>query len=196
MRTTGTPRASSLPRRAAAAGVCLSLMLVLGACSKSSKTGAPPGCTGKPTAMLEKGLALQLAGNTSDAQRCYQAVIAVDPQNNVAFYDLGLIYDNAGQTSQAETDYRQAISIAPTYDPALYNLGRLVAKGNPTEAVGLYQRAIASNPKDAKAHFNLGLLYRAQKKTAQGNAEVQTAVDLDPTLKAGAISQGVPLSGK
>ena len=195
MRTTSKPRAATtFARRATVAGACVTLALTLGACSKGSKSAT---CSGTTNTMLEKGLQEQIAGNTSDAQSCYEAVIAKDPQNKIALYDLGLIYDNAGETTKAETQYREALAIDPKYDPALYNLGRLTAQtGDTAGAVSLYLRTIASNPKDAKAHFNLGLLYRSQGKTSQGNAEVQTAVGLDPTLKTGAQAQGVPLSGK
>jgi tetratricopeptide (TPR) repeat protein len=63
------------------------------------------------------------------------------------------------------------------------------------EAETAYRRAIAIDPKFEVALYNLGLLLRGRKKTQEGNAEVQTAVNLDPSLRPKAIAQGVPLTG-
>jgi hypothetical protein len=54
---------------------------------------------------------------------------------------------------------------------------------------------IAVNAKDANAHFNLGLLLRKEGQTTEGNAEVQTAANLDSSLRAKATQLGVPLTG-
>ena len=60
-------------------------------------------------------------------------------------------------------------------------------------AIVLYRQAIASNPKDASAHYNLGLLLRQTGHTDEGNTEVQTAVQITPSLKQAAQQQGVPV---
>ena len=196
MPTTPTPKATAGHRRVGLAAAGIALVLVAGACSSSSKTPAA-GSTGKSASLLNKALQEQVAGNTAQAEKDYKAVIAADPQNKYAFYDLGLIYDNQGKNSLAEGQYSLALGIDAKYEPALYNLARLRAlDGNTSGAITLYQQAIASNPKDANAHFNLGLLLRHTNKVAEGNAQVQTAVQLNPALASKATAQGVPLTGK
>jgi tetratricopeptide (TPR) repeat protein len=208
------PVRTSISRRAVAlsAVVALALAFGLGACSSSSKPGASgvcsssaePGSPGTTTAkyakdtakILNQGLAKQRAGNIADAEKDFKEVIKRDPNNKYAYYDLGLICQNQKQNAQAETAYRQAIAIDPKFEVALYNLGILRANaGDVNGAIDLYRRAIAANPKDPNAHYNLGLLLRGQKKTQEGNTEVQTAVNLDPSLRSKAIAQGVPLTG-
>ena len=194
------PVRTSISRRATAAAAALALALALGACSSSSK----PGATGTTTAqdaketakILKRGLQEQLAGNIADAEKDFKDVISRDPNNKYAFYDLGLIYQNQKKASDAEAQYRLALAIDPKFEVALYNLGILRANANDVSgAIDLYRRAITANAKDANAHFNLGLLLRGQGKTPEGNAEVQTAVNLDASLKAKATAQGVPLTG-
>ncbi len=195
-----SPVRTPIARRAAAVAVVLALSLVLGACSSSGK----PGTTGTSTAsdakttaqILQRGLNEQIAGNLSAAENDFKTVISRDPKNKFAFYDLGLIYQNQGKNSDAEDQYRLALTIDPKFEVAIYNLAilRTAAKDIPG-AVSLYRQAILANPKDANAHYNLGLLLRKQGKTDEGNKEVQTGVNLDGSLRAKAIAEGVPLTG-
>jgi Tfp pilus assembly protein PilF len=191
---------TSITRRAGAAAAVVALALALGACSSSAK----PGVTGSTTptdakttaALLQRGLQEQVAGDLTNAEKDFKVVISRDPKNKYAFYNLGLIYQTQAKNSAGESEYRLALSIDPKFGPALYNLGilRTLAKDIPG-AIDLYRRAIASNAKDANAHYNLGLLLRGQGKTGEGNQEVQTAVNLEPSLRAKALKEGVPLTG-
>ena len=62
------------------------------------------------------------------------------------------------QTSSAAKDYLQAIKIDPTFESALYNLGVLRFQSNEIpDAITYLARATVANPKDANAHWNLGL---------------------------------------
>jgi tetratricopeptide (TPR) repeat protein len=206
------PMQTSIGRRAGAVAAVVALTLVLGACSSSSKPGATgicsssaqPGSPGTTTAkyakdtakILNQGLAKQRAGNIADAEKDFKEVIKRDPNNKYAYYDLGLICQNQKKSAEAETAYRRAIAIDPKFEVALYNLAILRANANDVNgAIDLYRSAIAANAKDPNAHYNLGLLLRGQKKIQEGNAEVQTAVNLDASLRAKAIKEGVPLTG-
>jgi len=137
------------------------------------------------------------AGDLAGAKRDYTQATVDDPRNKFGFYDLGLIQQLAGDNAAAENNYRLALNIDPKFVQPLYNLAilRTAAKSIP-EAIDLYRRAIAAAPKNGDAHFNLGLLLRQQGNTLQGNAEVQTAVRLDPTLASRAKAQGIPIPGK
>ncbi|MDQ1481225.1 MAG: hypothetical protein QOI44_2086, partial [Actinomycetota bacterium] len=171
-----------------------------GVCSSPAEAGKPGTTTAKyakdTAKILNQGLAKQKTGNVADAEKDFKEVIKRDPNNKYAYYDLGLICQNQQKNTEAETAYRRAIAIDPKFEVALYNLGILRANANDVNgAIDLYRRAIAANAKDPNAHFNLGLLLRGQKKTEEGNAEVQTAVNLDPKLRPKAINEGVPLTG-
>lgn len=167
------------------------LSLAIGSCSSSSKLSGRD-----TTALLNKGLEAQVSGNLDQAEQDFKRVIEADPGNTVARYDLGLIYQTQGKSSDSEAQYRKALAIDPEYVPALLNLAILRAGAEDVAgAVNLYRRAIAVSANDANAHYNLGVLLRRQNKTAEGNAQIQTAVNLDPSLRQKAIKEGVPLTG-
>ena len=87
-----------------------------------------------------------------------------------------------GQAAASEENYRAAIQIDPNFAPALYNLAILRTVPSPAEAEELYRHVISLQPKDAAAHLNLGFLLRSEKRIAEGNAELNTAVSLDPSI--------------
>jgi Tfp pilus assembly protein PilF len=179
-----------------AAGVLC--VLAVSACGSSSKGGSTTKPDRKKTVtLLNKALQQLVAGKTTQAQTDFEEVIRLDPSNKFAYYNLGLIDQTAGKRAAAESQYRLVLTIDNKYAPALYNFGILRAQASATaDAIDLYRRAIASLPTSADAHFNLGLLLRTTGKTAEGNAEIQAAVKLEPALAGKTQAQGIPLTGK
>ena len=146
--------------------------------------------------LLGKALGEIQAGNLDQAKSDLEQAAALDPQNKYAFYNLGYIAQTQGDKGDAEKQYKLAIAIDPKFDSALYNLAIIrVGDNDITGAIALYRQAVAANPSDANAHFNLGLLLRQTGNTAEGNAQVQTAVQLVAVLKEAASAQGVPTRG-
>jgi Tfp pilus assembly protein PilF len=132
---------------------------------------------------LERGLQAHSSGDLATAAAAYREALAHDAEDKFAYYNLGLIDQSEGRAEFAESNYRMALSIDPNYVPALFNLAilRVDAEAGP-EAVDLYGQVIALDPANAVAHLNLGLLLIDLGKPTQGNKEVATAVDLDPSL--------------
>ncbi len=170
---TSTHRASTA-QTIKAVGVAVVLVL-LSACTKSPADRAQ--------SELNAGIKAQKAGKLDDAIKDYHAVLAIEPHNPYAFFDLGVIEQNAGRLDNAEADYREAIQISPKFVQALFNLATVRAKrGDNADAAKLYRDVIALAPNDAAAHLNLGFALRATGDTKNSNAELQKAVDLDPAL--------------
>src|SRR4051812_49336432 len=78
--------------------------------------------TSSPAKALSDGLALVVKGDTAGATQKFEDVLASEPNNKLALYNLGLIDQQAGRTAQAEARYRKVIAIDAKYAPALYNL--------------------------------------------------------------------------
>jgi tetratricopeptide (TPR) repeat protein len=146
--------------------------------------------------LLKAGLTAQSQGHIDVATRDYQQVLALDPKNKYALYDLALIAQQAGQSAQAEAQYRQALILDPNFAVALYNLAILRTQPAPEEAVDLYRHAITLNPKDAASHLNLGFLLDSQGLKDEGRSELKLAVGLDPKLSsrvpAGMLTSSTP----
>jgi|ERR1700682_5431228 len=144
------------------------------------------GTAGKESSytLLSAGLSAQTAGRLGEAQSDYQKALQVDPNNYWAYYNLGVIDQQAGRSASAEHNYRSALALNPDLVPALYNLGIIRTGPAPSEAETLYRHATVLEPKNAAVHLNLGFLLLQEGKTAEGHAELDAAVKLDPQLSS------------
>lgn len=150
----------------------------------SDDTSKPKGTT-SAASVLAAGLQAAVQGDTATATTKFREVVALDPSNKLAYYNLGLIEQNAKNVAAAETDYRKTIAIDQKYAPALYNLGIIVADaGNKVEAIDLYRRATVADPTFARAFLNLGLLLVDTGDRTGGALALGKAVQLDPTLQS------------
>jgi tetratricopeptide (TPR) repeat protein len=141
----------------------------------------------KANVLLNSGLAAHQAGRSAEAAADYRKALALEPQNKWAHYNLGLIEQNNGQAAAAEADYRAVVTADPNFIGALYNLAILRTASAPDEAADLYRRAIAVAPNMGSAHLNLGFLLISMGQKAQGQAELDKAVAIEP-----ALSQRIP----
>lgn len=169
------------PRHAVRSAALLPLVLaVAAACGGAGGATRSPDTT--PGA-LARGIAAHNAGRIDEARKDYFEVLSTDPQNKFAYYNLGQIARTANQLAIAEGYYRSALDVDPLYGPALFGLGAVRQALNfISEAVDLYRRDIAVEATNAAAHYNLGILLRIQGQTADGDAEIARAIQLDPTL--------------
>lgn len=134
---------------------------------------------------LERGVALQESGRLEEAAAAYRAVLADDPNDLVASYNLGVIAHTGGDLVTAEADYQRVLALDPNHVPALYNYALVqTANGLPAEAVALYRRALAVQPDHAPSMLNLGVLLLEQGGAdAEASDLIARAVQLDPSLQ-------------
>lgn len=170
----------SIVRRITFLAVTTAATLVMAACGQAAL--AQQSDQQKAGALLNAGLAAHTAGRTAEAAGDYRKALIYDPQNKWAHYNLGLIEQNSAQPAAAEADYRAVLATDPNFTGALYNLAILRTADAPQEAISLYQRAIAVAPNMASAHLNLGFLLNSIGQNAQGKAELDKAVSIEPAL--------------
>jgi Tfp pilus assembly protein PilF len=141
--------------------------------------------------VLKKGVEAYQAGSLDKARSLNLDVLASDPGNKVAYYNLGVLAQSGNRAAEAEDYYRRSLAGDPQFLPALFNLAILrEAAGANAEAADLYKQIIARNPDHAASHFNLGLLlYAKLNDQAGGQAEIAKALKLEPTLAARLPSQ-------
>lgn len=135
--------------------------------------------------LVAEGLAAHTGGDTDRAAELYRQALDRDGRNEVALYNLGLIAQADGQARQAERRYRAAIQADADFTPALFNLAILRTRdGAYDEAADLYRQVVAIDPGNASAHLNLGFLLRDDLgRAAEGRAELDLAVEIDPSLQ-------------
>lgn len=94
----------------------------------------------------------------------------------------------AAESAIASSDWKTAeskldayLAAHPTDARALFDAGYVAdAQNRLDDAVALYRRAIAANPKSFEAHLSLGLLLARQNKLADARPELVAATTLDP----------------
>jgi tetratricopeptide (TPR) repeat protein len=146
------------------------LVLCAGACSTSRKATTSSICLPSRRTSLSE----------------FECIVRLDPTDKYGWYNLGVIAQNAKDTRTATQDFERAITIDSHFEAALYNLGVLRFNAKDFHAAVTYlSRAVAANPKDANAHWHLGLaLARMDTKADNTLAakQLNTALKLDPNF--------------
>jgi len=122
------------------------------------------------------------------ANRSYfEAIVKANPMEKYAWYNLGVIAQGSDPKTAA-VDYLRAIAIDPRLEAALYDYGMLRLRANDVNgAITYLRRAVAENPRDANALWNLGLAYaRMDGRGADVAARryLNQALVIDPTLRS------------
>jgi tetratricopeptide (TPR) repeat protein len=190
-------RWSVLARRRAAhkAAAVLAVTCLLGTAACSDDGGANGNTAGSPSAgasatpsedpELEAALNLHADGKLDEAKAAYSAILAKDATNKFALYNLGLIAQTQGDDDEAASRYEATLAVDPAYGPALFNNAIVKEKSGDDEgAEALYRRALQAAPGDASAHFNLGLLLTRTDRETEGNAQLDEAFNLNPSLRS------------
>lgn len=103
-------------------------------------------------AYSDRGMVLELLGQTAAAEASYRAALALDPSHAAAHCNLGALLADLGRESEAEASYRAALAIDPDFQQARMNLGLLLlmqqrfAEGWPLYEGRLYVHATPGAP--------------------------------------------------
>lgn len=90
-----------------------------------------------------------------DAESVFQRMIAVNPANYMAHYNLGNLCDRRKQPGLAIEHYQAAVAAEPNYAEAYCNLGGvLLRQGRRQDAIAAYETARRLRP-DSMNYFNL-----------------------------------------
>jgi len=93
------------------------------------------------------GIAYQMMFNLSEASRCYQASLKIDPNDARVLNNLGTIYDSQKQYGVAERIYRRALKLDSHSAIIQKNLGTsLLAQHKYKKGWEAYKAALALDP--------------------------------------------------
>lgn len=99
------------------------------------------------------------AGDLLQAELELEELLLAEPGFPGPYVNLALIYNRDGRQAEARFALEQAIAIAPGFPPANNELGRLMRELGEFEAAeAAYRRALETDPANAIAHLNLGIL--------------------------------------
>ncbi len=162
------------------------------ACSSLSHTASSsPPANGAPASSAEGGqVASLLQSGITQAERKqwaaatanFQKVLAIDPGNYYAAYDLGWIAQSRGNSSEALGYYKKSLAANAAYTPAMYNEAILLETADPQQAIGMYQKIVGINPRASTAYLRLALVQAEQGDITDAKANDAKAVAIDQAL--------------
>ncbi|HKG13380.1 MAG TPA: tetratricopeptide repeat protein [Pyrinomonadaceae bacterium] len=143
-------------------------------------TPTPP--TAKQDALVREGMSLHDGGDLDGAIRKYEEVLAENPSNTHALYELGYAYS-------AKKDYKKSLDAA--YRGAQYKSDELRhfylligngldLLGDTAEAIEVYKRGLKLFPDESMLHFNLAIAYKNAGKPEDARRSAKAASVANP----------------
>lgn len=143
---------------------------------------APAPSTERQDAAIREGVALHDRGDFDGAIRKYEAVLAENPANVVAIYEMSFAHS-------AKKEYRKALELA--YRGAQYKSEQLrgfyVLIGNTLDILGesaksieVYRKGLKLFPEDGALHFNLAVAYKNANKLDDARKSLKAGLAASP----------------
>jgi len=130
---------------------------------------------------LQDGFAHHQAGRIDDAQVCYQAVLADQPNQPDALYLSGTVCLQQGDFETARERLTAAVTVKPDLAQAHSNLGIALRElGEAQSALASCQTALQLNPDYADAYNNMGLALMELGRFSEAESAHRRALELDP----------------
>ncbi len=143
------------------------------------------------------GRALRDQKKLDEAIAAYRKAIELDPKFASAHYDLGNALKAKGDLDGAERAYREAVRLdGEHHGAAIDALAELVlSRGNLKEAIATYQKIMSLDPKDASAHYHLGLALKAKGDLDGAIAAFEEAIRRQPDFTVAHFGLASALAG-
>jgi len=144
------------------------------------------------TAIFMKGMIYKESGDTSKAVSTFQNAVEIDPSFYNAYMQLGILYQIKNDPA-AEGYFSNAIQINPRSEEAFYGRGLWYQEHNQlNKAIQDYTTIVQINPKNAKAHFNLGYIHHVLLDVKPEAIKHYTrAIEADPGYVEAYYNRGI-----
>jgi tetratricopeptide (TPR) repeat protein len=140
------------------------------------------------------GEALARAGKVTDAIRCWEQALRLEPDLAEAHNNLGIALHRAGKVQEAIEQYEEALRIKPDYADAHNNLGSVLMElGRTSEARGHFEQALRIKPDYGDAHCNLGSVLTRQGRLPEAISHFDQALHINPDFAKAHNNLGVVL---
>lgn len=110
-----------------------------------------------------------------------QKIVEINPQSELALYNLGIMYFKIQRYEEAVAQFRRCLEISPNYTLAWFNLGFSYynMKRYP-ESIEAYKKFVEISPDDASGWSNIGISYMMLKQFENALQPMEKAVELSP----------------
>jgi len=137
----------------------------------------------KAEALLALADIAYLSRNWGEAERLYEQVLEIDPNNATALNNYGYMLAELGKRlDEAEAMILKALKIRPN-EPAFWDsLGWVYfQRGEYKKALQWVEKAVRAQPKDAELRYHLGMIFWKLGEREKALRELREAVKIDPT---------------
>ena len=129
----------------------------------------------------DEGMILYGQGDFKHAGECFQAGLALKPNDPVLLYNTGHCYDRIDRVDLAEKYYVACLTQKPNYADCRHAyLALLIRTGRKDQAVQSVQAWLAAEPQLAAAYAEEGWLMLQEGDLPKAQARLQQALDLNP----------------
>ncbi len=136
---------------------------------------------GRKEALLMLGTYYVKNGMIADAQKVYQELHQIDPDNVDVLVNLAAAASHANDLDAMKRHLDEALDIAPDSVQAAINMGNYYAKNNqPAEAQRWFAKAVQAEPQSELAHIGLGIQSIRLKQMDTGTGHVAKAAECKP----------------
>ncbi len=133
-------------------------------------------------ARVSHGLIALELGQVEQAERDFQAALALDGKNADVYDGMARLHRHQQHLDEAEAAYRTAIRLAPQARQFYDDLGGLqVERGEYQDAIPLFEKSIALAPDSPYGYSNLGAVYLLQGRYDAAAQRFQDALKIRPS---------------
>ena len=136
----------------------------------------------RAASLIQAGITQFGQQDWAGATAAFHKVLAIEPGNVYANYDLGVIAQRTGNPGQAVSYYNKALAGNATYTPAMFNEAILLERSQPRRAIAMYQKIVNINPKASTAYLRMALVQAKRGDLTGAMANDAKAVSIDPAL--------------
>ena len=163
---------------------CLvSTSVILGICHSPAIAGV--------SSDLNLGVAYYYQEQFHEAQTVFEAVLAEDPGNFQAHFNLYLTLVALDRPEQAQVHLEQCLRIDPEYPGLQLELGNILFdRGHLGEAVVAYELELKNDPSNLAAVYNLAMVEITQSSFAAAAEKLSLIVQRDPEFPGAKLALG------
>ena len=144
---------------------------------------------GSATQVLHARL-LMIAGKLAEAREEFNLVLAEEPRNTDALYNLSLLAGLEGRDEERAALLRQTVQIDNTHADALAGLGQIALEARDTAAAqGFFDRALAHDPSNLEALLGRGSILMSAKQWKAADEVLTRAVAAQPDYPFSSIDR-------
>lgn len=147
--------------------------------------------------LMSTGNSLLANGAYDQAISKFRKVIARDPGNFEAQFNLAISYLNSERFSNAIKEFQKAVSLNPRSAESWSNLAYAYEQmGKPDKALDALYRAVQSDPNNITARINLAAVYAQKNRYDQAIAQYKQIIQIDGTNLEAHVNLGKCLISK